>query len=166
MQWIIGRAGIVVLLTGVVSTVLMAGISRAAGMGSGMDDTFASECESKIEKSISLITIPAQELALDQAKLLQRQLVVIIPLKAPHGDVTAIHWRPKDTAEGMDFIRYLQTGKIRAVNVLPFLHHPADMYVADREIRNKIKGCEKERILEVFGKCTECEVIEWLNVKP
>ena len=166
MPRLIRHMTLVLISAGMMSNGLDAGISSAAGMDVGMDDTFASECEAKIEKSISLITIPAQALALDQAKLLQRQLVVIIPLKTPQGDVTAIHWRPKDTAEGMDFIRYLQTGKIRAVNVLPFLHHPADMYVADRRIRDKIKDCQKESIIEAFGKCTECEVIEWLNVKP
>jgi hypothetical protein len=64
----------------------------------------------------------------------------------------------------MDFIGFLQLGKIGAVNVLPFLHGPRHLYVTDGGLMDKLKDCEKDTIEEVFGRCTACEVMEWLNV--
>lgn len=142
------------------------GHSGAERMDLSTADSFVEECGVKIEKWFPLITIRGQELALDQVRILQKLQVVIIPLKTPHGDVTAIRWQPKESTGGMDFIRYLQTGKIGAINVLPFRHHPADMYIEHRELRDKLTGCQKERIEELLGRCSECEVMEWLNVKP
>jgi hypothetical protein len=64
----------------------------------------------------------------------------------------------------MDFIGFLHLGKIGAVNVLPFLQGPRHLYVTDGRLMDKLKDCEKDTIEEVFGRCTACEVMEWLNV--
>jgi len=141
-------------------------VAAPAGMDPSSADSFVEMCGNRIEKWFPFITIRGQELALDQVRLHQKLQVVIIPLKTPHGAVTAIHWRPKDLGEGLDVIRYLQSGKIGAVNVLPFRYHPADIYIERRELRDKLTGCEKERVEELLGKCSECEVMEWLNLKP
>jgi len=166
MRRVLRRTGTVLLFSVLLCTAPRLGYSGAERMEPSTADTFVEECGNRIEKWFPLITIRGQELALDQVRILQKLQVVIIPLKSPHGDVTAIRWQPKDTTGGMEFVRYLQTGKIGAINVLPFRHHPAVMYIEHRELRDKLNNCQKERIEELLGKCTECEVMEWLNVKP
>jgi hypothetical protein len=114
----------------------------------------------------SRITIPVQELALDHAKLRQVDHSVIIPLKEPRGAIKAIQWGEKDRATALEFIRLLRAGKIGAVSVWPFLHAPGDLYIARGIPLEVVKSCQKEQLQEVLGKCTECDVAEWLNLKP
>ena len=95
------------------------------------------------------------------------QQLVVIPLKQSHGNVMGIRWQPKELAETLDYIRLLQQGKIGAVNVLPFLTDPAELYLRHGNVLDELKGCQqKEQVQEVLGQCTECTVREWLNIKP
>jgi hypothetical protein len=130
--------------------------------------TLAQQCAERLEKWFSLITIQSQELDLEHVKIsrLEQQLVVI-PLKKPHGHVKAIRWQPKELTETLDYIRLLRQGKIGAVNVLPFLRDPADLYMRRGNAPEGLKGCEqKEQVQEALGQCTECTVREWLDIKP
>ncbi len=130
------------------------------------DDPIA-ECTKKMEKMFSMITIQVQELALDhlRVKILQ-QYIVIIPLKEPRGGIRAVLWAAKEPAAALEFVRLLRAGKIGAVNVWPFLHNPGELYVSRGVPLEVIKSCQKEQLQEAFGKCTECDVAEWVNVKP
>jgi len=81
--------------------------------------------------------------------------------------VRGIRWQPKELTETLDFIRLLQQGKIGAVNVLPFLYDPAELYMRRGNVLDELKGCQqKELVQEVLGQCTECIVREWLDLKP
>jgi hypothetical protein len=140
------------------------GLAGGPGTDPTAEDTVGMQCIQNIDKWFPLITIPVQELALDQVKFKETNQIVVIPLKTPYAGVTAIRWHPRDASSGMDFIGFLQLGKIGAVNVLPFLHGPRHLYVTDGGLMDKLKDCEKETIEKVFGRCTECEVMEWLNV--
>ena len=144
------------------------GLSRAAETDPLERNALAAQCGDRIEKWFSLITIQSQELDLEHVKLIRvEQQQVVIPLKKSHGNVKAIRWRPKELAETLDFIRLLQQGKIGAVNVLPFLHDPAELYLMRRNVLDELKGCQqKEQVQEVLGQCTECSVREWLDIKP
>lgn len=127
----------------------------------------ATQCADRIEKWFSLITIQAQELDLEHVKIIRIGNEVIIPLKAPHGSVTAIRWLTEDLASGLEILRLLRQGKIGAVNVLPFLHDPVNLYETRRNLIEEMGGCqEKEPVEKVLGHCTECLAREWLNVKP
>ncbi len=129
--------------------------------------TFLMECADRMEKWFPLITIPSQELDLDRVKIVIKEDLVVVPLKKPHGRVSAIRWRQKEMANALDLIRLLRQGKIGAVNVLPLQHEPGTLYETDRNVLEELKGCQqKERLLEVFGECTECTVREWLDLKP
>jgi hypothetical protein len=140
------------------------GLAGGPGTDPTAEDTVGMQCIQNIDKWFPLITIPVQELALDQVKFKETNQIVVIPLKTPYAGVTAIRWHPRDASSGMDFIGFLQLGKIGAVNVLPFLHGPRHLYVTDGGLMDKLKDCEKETIEKVFGRCTECEVMEWLNL--
>ncbi len=132
------------------------------------EDSLFAKCAKKVETMFPLITVKVQDLALDQVKVkvVEQQYIVIIPLKAPRGEMRGIQWTQKDPNVAVDFIRYLTHGNIGAVNVWPFLHNPAEMYVGRGVSREVIKPCQKEQIQEAFGKCTQCEVAEFLNIKP
>jgi len=67
----------------------------------------------------------------------------------------------------MSAIRFLREGKIGAVGVLPFAHDPANLYEMRTNLLDELKGCDqKEQIQAVLGQCTECNVREWLDIKP
>ena len=140
-----------------------AGFSASPG---AIEDDPLAECAKKMERMFSRVTIQVQELALDHAKLRQVDHSVIIPLKEPHGGIKAIQWSEKDPTIALEFIRLLRAGKIGAVSVWPFLHPPGELYIARGIPLEVVKSCQKEQLQEVLGKCTECDVAEWLNVKP
>ncbi len=141
-----------------------AGLSASPGT---LEDDPIAECGKKMEKMFSRITIQVQELALDHLKVkLLQQYIVIIPLKEPRGEIRAVQWAAKEPAVALEFIRLLRAGKIGAVNVWPFLHNPGELYISRGVPLEVIKSCKKEQLQEAFGKCTECDVAEWLNVKP
>jgi hypothetical protein len=156
---------ITILVLAVICVIVsQASLASSPGMDPSAEDTIGMQCIQNIDKWFPLITIPVHELALDQVKFKKTNQIVVIPLKTPHAGVTAIRWHPRQASDGMDFIGFLQLGKIGAVNVLPFLHGPRHLYVTDGHLMDKLKDCEKETIEAVFGRCTECEVMEWLNV--
>jgi len=144
------------------------GLSSAAEIDPLERNALVTQCADRIEKWFSLITIQSQELDLEYVKLIRvEQQQVVIPLKKSHGNVKVIRWQPKELTETLDFIRLLQQGKIGAVNVLPFLHDPAELYLMRGNVLDELKGCQqKEQVQEVLGQCTECTVREWLDIKP
>jgi hypothetical protein len=168
MPPIIHRTLIFLILAGLLLIEPQLSLSRAAEIDPFEKNVLATQCADRIEKWFSLITIQSQELDLEHVKLIRiEQQQVVIPLKKSHGTVKAIRWRPKELTETLDFIRLLQQGKIGAVNVLPFLHDPAELYLMRGNIMDELKGCQqKEQVQEVLGQCTECTVREWLNLKP
>lgn len=130
-------------------------------------DEILAQCVDRIEKWFTLITIRPQELDFDHARVMLVGPTVLIPLKAAHGHVKAIRWRPQDVTQAMNMIRLLREGKIGAVNVLPFAHDPANLYETRLNVLDELKGCEqKEQVQAVLGQCTDCDVREWLDIKP
>ena len=168
MPQIIHRMLTILVLAGLLLIEPQRGLSRAAEMDPSEKTAAVLQCANRLEKWFPLITIQSQELDLEHVKLIRiEQQQVVIPLKKSHGTVKAIRWRPKELTETLDFIRLLQQGKIGAVNVLPFLHDPAELYLMRGNIMDELKGCQqKEQVQEVLGQCTECTVREWLNIKP
>ena len=145
------------------------GLSRAAEVAPSDRASLAFQCDERVRKWFSLITIQTLELDLEHVKIvrLEQLQLVFIPLKKPHGHVKAIRWRPGELTEALEYIRLLRQGKIGAANVLPFLYEPAEVYTIQGNIMEKLKGCqEKELVQEVLGQCTECTVREWLDIKP
>jgi hypothetical protein len=168
MSQIIPRTLTFLVLAGLLLIEPQLGLSRASEINPLEKNSLATQCADRIEKWFSLITIQSQEVDLEHVKLIRvEQQQVVIPLKKSHGTVKAIRWRPKELTETLDFIRLLQQGKIGAVNVLPFLHDPAELYLMRGNVMDELKGCQqKEQVQEVLGQCTECNVREWLNIKP
>jgi hypothetical protein len=156
------------LLTGLLLIEPQLGLSGAAEIDPSGDNVLALQCADRIEKWFPLLTIQTQDLDLDHIKIIRvEQQLVVIPLKKSHGIVKGIRWRPKELTETLDFIRLLQQGKIGAVNVLPFLYDPAELYMRRGNVLDQLKGCQqKEQVQEVLGQCTECTVREWLDLKP
>ncbi len=164
MPYVIGRLIACLALTVVLLVEPRTGLS--ASSGANEEDPLA-ECAKKMEKMFSPITIPVQELALDRLKVkLVQQYIVYIPLKEPRGEIRAVQWAAKEPDVALEFIRLLRTGKIGAVSVWPFLHNPGEIYISRGVPLEVIKSCQKEQLREAFGKCTDCDVAEWLNVKP
>lgn len=163
MRQVLGRLIGCLALTTALLIEPRAGLPASPGM---VDEDPLAECARKIEKMFSRVTIQVQELALDHAKLRQVDHSVVIPLKEPRGGIRAIQWGEKDRATSLEFIRLLRAGKIGAVSVWPFLHAPGDLYVARGIPLEVVKSCQKEQLQEVLGRCTDCDVAEWLNVKP
>lgn len=144
------------------------GLSRAAAIDLSEQSAAVLQCGQRLEQWFPLITIQSQELDLEHVKIIRvEQQLVIIPLKQSHGHVRGIRWQPKELTETLDYIRLLRQGKIGAVNVLPFLTDPAELYMRQGNVLDELKGCQqKEQVQEVLGQCTECTVREWLNIKP
>ncbi len=166
MPQVLGRMITILILT--VALLLGPRSVPSASPGALDQDSVVEACAKKMEKMFQLVTIQVQELALDQVKvkLVEQQYIVIIPLRAPRGEMRAIHWAQKDPTVALDFIRLLRQGKIGAVNAWPFLHNPGELYIGRGLSQEALKGCQKEQLQDAFGTCTECEVAEWLNLKP
>jgi len=163
MPQVSGRLTAYLTLTAALLAGPHAGLSAPPG---AIDEDPLAECAKKMEKMFSRVTIHVQELALDQLRLLHKQQMIVVPLKEPRGGIKAIQWAEKDLGTALEFIRLLRAGKIGAVSVWPFLHAPGELYVARGVPLETIKSCQKEQLQEAFGKCTECDVAEWLNIKP
>lgn len=143
------------------------GPSRSAEIEPLRHDEMLAQCADRIEKWFALVTIRSQELDFDHARVILVGPTVLIPLKAAHGHVRAIRWRPGDVSQAMNMIRLLREGKIGAVNVLPFARDPANLYETRLNVLDELKGCEqKEQVQAVLGQCTDCDVREWLDIKP
>jgi hypothetical protein len=143
-------------------------LSRAAETDPSERKALVLQCADRIEKWFPLITIQSKELDLEHVKIIRvEQPLVAVPLKTSHGNVKGIRWQPRELTETLDIIRLLQQGKIGAVNVLPFLYDPAELYIGRENVLDELKGCQqKEQVQEVLGQCTECTVREWLDIKP
>jgi hypothetical protein len=168
MPHIIRRTLTVLVLAGLLLIEPYPGLSRAAEIDPSGKTALVLQCAQRLEKWFPLITIQSKELDLEHVKIIRvEQQLVVIPLKQSHGNVMGIRWQPKELAETLDYIRLLQQGKIGAVNVLPFLTDPAELYLRHGNVLDELKGCQqKEQVQEVLGQCTECTVREWLNIKP
>ena len=166
MPHVIGR--IITFLTLTVALLADPRLSFAGSTGATEEISLVMECAKKMEKMFPPLTIQVQELALDHARvrLVEQQYLLIIPLKDPRRDMRAIQWAQKDPTMALEFIRLLRVGKIGAVNVWPFLHRPGELYITRGLPPETLKACQKEQIQEAFGTCTDCEVVEWLNLKP
>jgi hypothetical protein len=168
MTQIINRLLTCLVLAGLLLIEPQLGLSRAAEIDPSERNALVLQCAERVEKWFPLITIQSQELDLEHVKIIRvEQQLVVIPLKKLHGNVRGIRWQPKELTETLDYIRLLQQGKIGAVNVLPFLHDPAELYMVRGNALEELKGCQqKEQVQEILGQCTECTVREWLEIKP
>jgi hypothetical protein len=168
MPQIIQRTLTCLVLAGLFDIEPWLGLSRAGEMDPSERNALILQCASRVEKWFPLITIQSQELDLEHKKILRvEQQLVVIPLKQSHGNVKGIRWQPKELTETLDYIPLLQQGKIGAVNVLPFLSDPAELYMRRGNVLDELKGCQQnEQVQEVLGQCTEWIVREWLNIKP
>lgn len=168
MPQIIHRTLTFLVLAGLLLTEPQIGLSKVVEIDPSEKNALVLQCADRLEKWFPLITIQAKELDLEHVKIIRvEQHLVVIPLKTPHGNVRGIRWQPKELTETLDFIRLLQHGKIGAVNVLPFLYDPAELYMRRGNLLEELKGCQqKEQVQEVLGQCTECMVREWLDIKP
>jgi hypothetical protein len=143
------------------------GHSRSAGIEPLRHDEILAQCVDRVEKWFKLITIRSQELDLDHARIVLVGPTVHIPLKTAHEHVKAIWWRSEDVTQAISAIRFLREGKIGAVGVLPFAQDPANLYEMRAHLLDELKGCEqKEQVRAVLGQCSECNVREWLDIKP
>jgi hypothetical protein len=129
-------------------------------------DVQESACAKKIRKMFPGVVLQTSDLALDQARIDHREATVVIPLKEPHEEIRAIWFDVEDVAKALEMIRLLRTGTIGAASVLPLGHRPSILYMFGGVSKEDREACRPERVVELLGKCTECEVLEWLSIKP
>lgn len=130
------------------------------------EDRQESACAKKIREMFPPVVLPISDLDLDQANMDHRESAVVIALREPHGEIRAIRFDTDTIAEALDMIRLLRTGKIAAVSVLSLGHRPSMFYMFNGVTKEDREACKRERILELLGTCTECEVLEWRSLKP
>ena len=130
------------------------------------EDVRIGACAEKIRKAFPTSALPVSALALDQARVDQREQTVVIPLKDPREEMRAIWFDTNNITEALEVIRLLRTGKIGAVSVSLLAHRPGMLYMFHGVSKEDREACRPERIFELLGKCTECEVLEWLSLKP
>jgi len=95
-----------------------------------------------------------------------RESTVVIPLREPHEGIRAI-WFDTDTiTTALEIIRLLRTGKIGAVSVSPLGRRPSVFYMFNGVSKEDRQACRRERVQELLGTCTECEVLEWRSLQP
>jgi hypothetical protein len=129
-------------------------------------DVQESACAKKIRTMFPAVVFQTSDLALDQARVDHREATVVIPLTEPHEEIRAIWFDVEDVAQALEMIHLLRTGKIGAVSVLPLGHRPSILYMFRGVSKEDREACLRERVVELMGKCTECEVLEWLSLKP
>jgi hypothetical protein len=139
---------------------------RDAAVPNIHEDFQESACAQKIQTMFPAIVVPVSALAVDQARMDHKEQTVVIPLKEPHEGIRAIWFDTNNITEALDLIRLLQLGKIGALSVFPLARRPSTFYMFDGVTKEDREACRPERVLELLGKCTECEVLEWLSLKP
>jgi hypothetical protein len=130
------------------------------------DEMQDSGCAKKIRGIFPPLVLPVSALAFEQARIDQREQAVTIPLKEAHGEIRSIWFHSNNISEALEIIHLLEAGKIGAVSILPFMHRPTTLYVFQGVTMEDIRDCQTERIIELLGKCTECEVFEWRSLNP
>jgi hypothetical protein len=123
-------------------------------------------CAEKIRKMFPAVAVPSTALALDQVRVDQREQTVIIPLKEPREEMRAIWFDTNSLTEALEAIHLLRTGKINAMSVSPLAHRTSILYMFRGASQEDREACRPERVIELLGKCAECEVQEWLSIKP
>lgn len=93
-------------------------------------------------------------------------VAVVIPLKTPRGSIKALLQREKDQESALQFINLLRNGKIGAITARPYGLNVVQALRANRLSSEDLETCEKGRIVQALGTCTECLITEWNNVKP
>ena len=130
------------------------------------EDVQESACAKKIREMFPPAVLPISALNLDQATVDHRESTVVIPLREPHEGIRAI-WFDTDTiTTALEIIRLLRTGKIGAVSVLPLGRRPSVFYMFNGVSKEDRQACRRERVQELLGTCTECEVLEWRSLQP
>lgn len=130
------------------------------------EDVQESACAKKIREMFPPAVLPISALNLDQATVDHRESTVIIPLREPHEGIRAI-WFDTDTiTTALEIIRLLRTEKIGAVSVSPLGRRPSVFYMFNGVSQEDRQACRRERVLELLGTCTECEVLEWRSLQP
>jgi hypothetical protein len=130
------------------------------------EDYQESACAKKIRTMFPAVVFPSSALALDRARVDHKEQTVVIPLKEPHEEIRAIWFDTSNITEALDMIRLLHTGKLGAVSVSPLARRPSTFYMFRGVTKEERAACRPERVLELLGKCTECEVLEWQSLKP
>lgn len=130
------------------------------------EDVKEGACAEKIRKMFPAVGLPASALILDQARVDHRERTVIIPLNERREEMQAVWFDTDSLTEALEAIRLLRAGKIGAMRVTPLAHRPSMLYMFRGVSKEDREACRPERILELLGKCTECEVLEWLAIKP
>jgi hypothetical protein len=130
------------------------------------DDAQESACLKKIREMFPPVVLPTSALDLDQARLDQREHTIFIPLREPHEEIRAIWFDADTNAEALEFMRLLRTGKIGHISVLSLGYRPSVFYMFYGVSEEDRVACRRERVLELLGACTECEVLEWRSLQP
>jgi hypothetical protein len=137
-----------------------------APLGDVHEDVREGACAEKIRKMFPATTLPVSALALDQARVDQREQTVVIPLKDPRGEMRAIWFDTNSLTEALEAILLLRTGKINAMSVSPLAHRPSMLYMFRGASQEDREACLAERVIKLLGKCAEYEVQEWLSIRP
>lgn len=130
------------------------------------EDDQESACLKKIREMFPPIVLPTSALDLDQARLDQREHTILIPLKEPREKIHTIWFDTDTNTEALEIIRLLRTGKIGNVGVLSLGYRPSVFYMFYGVTEEDRVACRPERVLELLGTCTECEVLEWRSLQP
>ena len=125
-----------------------------------------SACAKKIREMFPPAVLPISALNLDQATVDHRESTVVIPLKEPHEGIRGIWFDTETITTALEIIRLLRTRKIGAVSVSPLGRRPSVFYMFNGVSKEDRQACRRERVLELLGTCTECEVLEWHSLQP
>ena len=130
------------------------------------EDVQESACAKKIREMFPPAVLPISALNLDQATVDHRESTVVIPLKEPHEGIRGIWFDTETITTALEIIRLLRTRKIGAVSVSPLGRRPSVFYMFNGVSKEDRQACRRERVLELLGTCTECEVLEWHSLQP
>lgn len=130
------------------------------------EDAQETACLAKIREMFPPVVLPLSVLDLDQARLDQREHTIVIPLKEPREKIRAIWFDTDTNTEALEIFRLLRTGKIGHVGVLSLGYRPSVFYMFYGASEEDRVACRPERVLELLGTCSECEVLEWRSLQP
>ena len=130
------------------------------------EDAQESACLKKIREMFPPVVLPTSALDIDQARLDQREHTIVIPLREPREEIRAIWFDADTNTEALEIIRLLRTGKIGNVSVLSLGYRPSVFYMFYGVSEEDRVACRRERVLELLGTCSECEVLEWRSLQP
>jgi len=147
------------------------GPGRVKPSGPGFEQSFELDgrnelerlCAEKVIKTLPLTSVPITALALHEITVHTEagRYTVLLPLKAPQGEIRSLYWGADSIEETLTFMRLVEGGKITALKVEAYAEE-FRQGVDTKSIGTDFHECPADKLKDILKPCKDCLVVEWV----